>query len=91
MDLFEAQHIHTSCCLSFAGYQIDTLPSFLVFRSKRVDRVFFVAHEEYLGVVALAGFTVSRGGHTACDPLITQYTMLFVYLQVNNNGVSYDV
>ena len=36
--------------------------SFLVFRSKRVDLVFFIAHEEYLGAVALTGYT--RGDHT---------------------------
>ena len=76
----------THTCLSFVGYQIDTLPYFLVFRSKRADRVFFIAYEEYLGVVALSGCTGSCGDHThwlaSCDP-----PLLFVYLQVNT-GVS---
>ena len=41
----------------------DTHPSFLVFRSsKRLDRVFFIALEEYQGALALTGCT--RGDHT---------------------------
>ena len=39
-----------------------TLPSFLVFRSKRVDRVVFTVHENCLGAVALTGCI--RGDHT---------------------------
>ena len=41
----------------------DTHLSFLVFRSsKRLDRVFFIAREEYLGALARTGCT--RGDHT---------------------------
>ena len=53
----EAQHIHLVIC-----WLPDTLPYFLVFQSKRVGSVFFIAHVGYLGALALTGCT--RGVHT---------------------------
>ena len=64
----------------------DALPYFLVFRSKRVDRVFLTAHDEYLGAVALRGHTrvgtipTSLSLTSLCDP-----PLLFVYFQVNTD------
>ena len=57
VHLFEARQM-----LVIRWLPDDTPLYFLVFRPKCVDRVFFIAHEEYLGAVALTCCT--RGNHT---------------------------